>query len=198
MLYWLMENDSFKQIESYKAIGSLAVSFFSLATSWFNKYNLSTEIVFYYILGDMLFIHQFDMLLHHFFTLTFIMSNISTNLNDISFIRAHQSLINLEISSIFLSLSFLQRRDFLQMLLGTEKIINLLFILTFTKYRVLDLTIELFWLDTMRVFQVQWPIYGLYLINLYWFRLLCLKIIKSIKILDMSHPSLFPNQRSLV
>jgi hypothetical protein len=198
MLYWLMPNESFKQIESYKAFGSLAVSIFSVAASWFNNYNLATDIVFYYILGDMLFLHQYDMLLHHVLTLTFIMSNISMNLTDISFARAQQALVNVEISSIFLSLSFLQRRGFLPMLAGTEKTINVLFMLTFTKYRILDLMLELFWLDTMRVFQIQWPIYGLYIINLYWFRLLCIKAFNSIKIVEEQPIPLVINQRQRV
>ena len=166
----------------FKNIASLIVCTSALGLSYYEQYELVYTIIFTYVTADLFYSEEFDILLHHYIVICFISSIIT--LPPADYLLEARTIINVEISTIFLALNNLIRDKILPTYI--IKTNQYLFAITFTKYRIWDY----FWvLIARRPFSSPFTmatLYSLFTLNVYWFFLICKKVLKP-RILNPVH-----------
>lgn len=165
---------------SYKFIknsSSLIVCTTVLSLSCYEQYELVYTIIFTYVTADLFYSEEFDILLHHYIVICFISSIIT--LNPADYLLEARTIVNVEISTIFLALNNLIKDKHISVPTSIVKVNQFLFAITFTKYRIWDF----YWvLLTRRPFPsdiTMASLYSLFLLNMYWFFLICRKALAS-------------------
>jgi hypothetical protein len=165
-----------KQSMSYKLfknISSLVVCTSALGLSYYEQYELVYSIIFTYVTADLFYSDEFDIRLHHYIVICFITSIIG--LPPAEYLLEARTIVNVEISTIFLALNNLIRDKHILVPSSVVSANKILFALTFTKYRIWDF----YWVFiTRRPFPsdiTMASLYSLFLLNTYWFCLICRK-----------------------
>ena len=155
----------------FKNIASLIVCTSALGLSYYEQYELVYTIIMTYVVADLFYSEEFDILLHHYIVICFISSIIT--LPPAEYLLEARTIINVEISTVFLALNNLIRDKILPAYI--IKTNQYLFAITFTKYRIWDY----FWvLIARRPFSSPFTmatLYSLFTLNMYWFYLICRK-----------------------
>ena len=155
----------------FKNIASLIVCTSALGLSYYEQYELVYTIIMTYVVADLFYSEEFDILLHHYIVICFISSIIT--LPPADYLLEARTIINVEISTVFLALNNLIRDKILPTYI--IKTNQYLFAITFTKYRIWDY----FWvLIARRPFSSPFTmatLYSLFILNMYWFYLICRK-----------------------
>ena len=155
----------------FKNIASLIVCTSALGLSYYEQYELVYTIIMTYVVADLFYSEEFDILLHHYIVICFISSIIT--LPPADYLLEARTIINVEISTVFLALNNLIRDKILPTYI--IKTNQYLFAITFTKYRIWDY----FWvLIARRPFSSPFTmatLYSLFTLNMYWFYLICRK-----------------------
>ena len=155
----------------FKNIASLIVCTSALGLSYYEQYELVYTIIMTYVVADLFYSEEFDILLHHYIVICFISSIIT--LPPADYLLEARTIINVEISTVFLALNNLIRDKILPTYI--IKTNQYLFAITFTKYRIWDY----FWvLIARRPFSSPFTmatLYSLFTLNVYWFYLICRK-----------------------
>jgi hypothetical protein len=137
-----------------------------------------------YVTADLFYSEEYDILLHHYIVICFIASIIT--LPPADYLLEARTIINVEISTIFLALNNLIKDKHILVPSSIVKTNQFLFALTFTKYRIWDF----YWvLITRRPFPsdiTMASLYSLFILNVYWFCLICKKALKP-RILNPVH-----------
>ena len=166
----------------FKNIASLIVCTSALGLSYYEQYELVYTIIMTYVVADLFYSEEFDILLHHYIVICFISSIIT--LPPADYLLEARTIINVEISTVFLALNNLIRDKILPTYI--IKTNQYLFAITFTKYRIWDY----FWvLIARRPFSSPFTmatLYSLFTLNMYWFYLICRKAFRSKP--RISHP----------
>jgi len=161
----------------FKNISSLIVCTSALGLSYYEQYELVYTLIFTYVTADLFYSDDFDILLHHFIVICFIGSIITVPPAD--YLLEARTVINVEISTIFLALNNLIRDKHILVPTSVGNANKILFAVTFTKYRIWDF----YWILIMRrpfssdITMIS--LYSLFLLNLYWFCLICKKALGS-------------------
>jgi len=161
----------------FKNISSLIVCTSALGLSYYEQYELVYTLIFTYVTADLFYSDDFDILLHHFIVICFIGSIITVPPAD--YLLEARTIINVEISTIFLALNNLIRDKHILVPASVGNANKILFAVTFTKYRIWDF----YWILIMRrpfssdITMIS--LYSLFLLNLYWFCLICKKALGS-------------------
>ena len=161
----------------FKNIASLIVCTSALGLSYYEQYELVYTIIMTYVVGDLFYSEEFDILLHHYIVICFISSIVT--LPPADHLLEARTIINVEISTIFLALNNLIREAPIGSIpTYIIKTNQYLFAITFTKYRIWDY----FWvLIARRSFSnpiTMAALYSLFSLNMYWFYLICRKALK--------------------
>ena len=161
----------------FKNISSLIVCTSALGLSYYEQYELVYTIIMTYVTADLFYSEEFDILLHHYIVICFVSSIIT--LNPADYLLEARTIINVEISTIFLALNNLIRDKHISVSSSIVKTNQYLFAITFTKYRIWDY----YWVFIARK-SFSSPItmtsvYSLFLLNMYWFYLICRKALGS-------------------
>lgn len=166
----------------FKNIASLIVCTSALGLSYYEQYELVYTIIMTYVVSDLFYSEEFDILLHHYIVICFISSIVT--LPPAEYLLEARTIINVEISTIFLALNNLIKDKILPTYI--IKTNQYLFAITFTKYRIWDY----FWvLIARRPFSSPFTmatLYSLFTLNMYWFYLICRKAFRSKP--RISHP----------
>jgi hypothetical protein len=161
----------------FKNISSLIVCTSALGLSCYEQYELIYTIIFTYVTADLFYSEEFDILLHHYIVICFISSIIT--LPPADYLLEARTIINVEISTIFLALNNLIKDKHILVPTVVVNANKFLFALTFTKYRIWDF----YWVFiTRRPFPsniTMATLYSLFLLNTYWFCLICRKALGS-------------------
>jgi hypothetical protein len=161
----------------FKNISSLIVCTSALGLSYYEQYELVYSIIMIYVTADLFYSEEFDILFHHYIVICFIASIITLPPSD--YLLEARTIINVEISTIFLALNNLIKDKHILVHTYVVKANQFLFALTFTKYRIWDF----YWvLITKRPFPsdiTMASLYSLFILNVYWFCLICRKALKS-------------------
>ena len=160
----------------FKNISSLIVCTSALGLSYYEQYELVYTIIMTYVTADLFYSEEFDILLHHYIVICFVSSIIT--LNPADYLLEARTIINVEISTIFLALNNLIRDKHISVSSSIVKTNQYLFAITFTKYRIWDY----YWVFIARK-SFSSPItmasvYSLFLLNMYWFYLICRKALR--------------------
>lgn len=154
-------------------VASLTVSLATLALSYYEWYPPIYGIVGTYMMVDLLSPKKPDMILHHCLTLLLLGTTYQLDISD--YIVETQTIINVEISTIFLSLHNILNDTIVPNYMITLN--KVLFIVTFAKYRIWDY----YWYLIRPNHLINPAAYGLGLLNLYWFTLLCRKLVYKVR-----------------
>ena len=161
----------------FKNISSLIVCTSALGLSYYEQYELVYTLIFTYVTADLFYSDEFDIQLHHYIVICFIASIIG--LPPAEYLLEARTIVNVEISTIFLALNNLIRDKHISAHTYIVKTNQYLFALTFTKYRIWDF----YWiLITRQAFPsiiTMAAVYSLFLLNTYWFYLICRKALGS-------------------
>jgi len=157
----------------FKNIASLIVCTSALGLSCYEQYELVYTIIMTYVVADLFYSEEFDILLHHCIVICFISSIITVPPAD--YLLEARTVINVEISTVFLALNNLIRDKHISVPTAIGNSNKILFAVTFTKYRIWDY----YWVFISRK-SFSNPItmvslYSLFLLNMYWFFLICRK-----------------------
>ena len=162
----------------FKNITSLIVCTSALGLSCYEQYELVYTLIMTYVVADLFYSEEFDILLHHYIVICFISSIITVP--PAEYLLEARTIINVEISTIFLALNNLIREaptgSIPTYIIKTNQY---LFAATFTKYRIWDY----YWVFIART-SFSNPItlatvYSLFSLNVYWFYLICRKALGS-------------------
>ncbi len=160
----------------FKNISSLIVCTSALGLSYYEQYEIIYTLIFTYVTADLFYSEEFDILLHHYIVICFISSIIT--LDPVDYLLEARTIVNVEISTIFLALNNLIKDKHILVPISIVKANQFLFALTFTKYRIWDF----YWvLIIRRPFPsdiTMASLYSLFLLNMYWFCLICRKASK--------------------
>ena len=161
----------------FKNISSLIVCTSALGLSYYEQYELVYTLIFTYVSADLFYSDEFDIQLHHYIVICFISSIIS--LPPTEYLLEARTIVNVEISTIFLALNNLIRDKHISVHVSVINANKILFVITFTKYRIWDF----YWvLLTRKAFPnpvTMAALYSLFLLNTYWFYLICRKALGS-------------------
>lgn len=157
----------------FKNISSLIVCSSALGLSYYEQYEIIYTLIFTYVTADLFYSEEFDILLHHYIVICFIASIITVPPAD--YLLEARTIINVEISTIFLALNNLIKDKHILVPTYFVKTNQYLFAITFTKYRIWDY----YWVFIARKsFSsdiTMASVYSLFLLNMYWFLLICRK-----------------------
>jgi hypothetical protein len=157
----------------FKNISSLIVCTSALGLSYYEQYELIYTLIFSYVTADLFYSEELDIQLHHYIVICFIASIITVPPAD--YLLEARTIVNVEISTIFLALNNLIKDKHISVPTYFVKTNQYLFAITFTKYRIWDF----YWvLIIRRPFPsdiTMASLYSLFLLNMYWFCLICRK-----------------------
>lgn len=160
-----------------KHIISLLVSASALALYYYNNYSPIYGVVGSYLIGDLFTKNGPDMVLHHVLSLMFLGSTLTLNPEEYP-IEA-KTMVNVEISTLFLSANHLY----------PNQLCKLLFVSTFIKYRIWDYYWVFITKDTFTNSVTNVSVYGLFGLNLYWLGLILKKALPKRPRLTATHES---------
>ena len=174
----------------YKNIASLLVCTSSLVLSRFQQYHTAGTIIGLYVSTDYFFADSLDISLHHILAGLFIVS--ARHLNPQDYLLEAQTIINVEASTFFLTLSHLMKAKILVVPDYIVKANQYLFVLLFTKFRIWDYYWVFIQRESFPFAITKASLYGLFLLNLYWYFLILRKVMKSLCTSDRPHNTLMP------
>jgi hypothetical protein len=163
MLYFYLSKKQFKALEILKTCVNLLLCVSSFFIE--DYYRLATLILIYVSL-DFALLCQLDMLIHHLLTVSLIYGNMSIAVENPVFLAGNRAIANVEISSFFLCMNTLLRES--TQFANVKKANQFIFVLTFFKYRIWDYFRILIWSGKISLYPSKNPIYGLFLLNIYW------------------------------
>ena len=161
----------------FKNISSLIVCTSALGLSYYEQYELVYTIIMTYVTADLFYSEEFDILLHHYIVICFVSSIIT--LNPADYLLEARTIINVEISTIFLALNNLIRDKHISVYTHVVKANQYLFAVTFTKYRIWDYYWVFIARKSFSSHITMTSVYSLFLLNMYWFYLICRKALGS-------------------
>lgn len=170
---------------SYRTVKNLLSLFTSLSAltlAHFEYYNTVPVLVGTYLMSDLFFVDQWDMQLHHSIILLFLTSTCTLSPRD--YLLETHAIINLEISTVFLSLNHLMQESRPPFFFKANQYI---FLVTFTKYRIWDYYWVFIYRESFPSLLAVASLNGLFALNLYWFYQICRKATKSLHTLAPTH-----------
>jgi hypothetical protein len=144
---------------------SLLTSASALALSYYDNYVPIYGVVGSYLIGDLFTKNSPDMVLHHVLSLIFLGSTLT--LNPEEYPLEARAMVNVEISTLFLSANHLY----------TNQLCKVLFVSTFIKYRIWDYYWVFITKETFKNPITKASVYGLFCLNLYWLALIWKKVL---------------------
>ena len=185
-------------VEKYNNIVSFftaSVSLASLVAYKYFDYNTflqpTTYVIFSYCFVDLFFCKK-EMILHHLLTLSAISFTILYNMNIYDSSYIYFAMMSTELSSIFYIFNYWMSESKGTFMKIAKSINSILFIAAFTKLRIYDYYYFLTNPETYTIISKYTDnnifnsvyaysgVFGLFIINLYWFSLICKKLYKSI------------------
>ena len=142
---------------------SLLASASTLVLSSYDNYVPIYGLLGSYLIGDLFTKNGPDMVLHHVLSLIFLGSTLTLNPN--SYLLEARTMVNVEISTLFLSTNHLY----------PNTLCKILFVSTFIKYRIWDYYWVFLTKDTFINPVTKASVYGLFGLNLYWLGLILKK-----------------------
>lgn len=176
MLYFYLSKEQYKALEIPKTCLNLTLC---VTSPFIKDYYRLAILILTYMSFDIPLLCQLDMLIHHILTISLIYGNMSIDVENPIFLDGNQAIANVEISSVFLCVNTLLQGS-TQLLGSIKKANQFIFILTFFKYRIWDYFQVLIWSGKITLYSSQSPIYGLFLLNVYW---ACLILRKTYQVL---------------
>jgi len=161
----------------FKNISSLIVCTSALGLSYYDQYELVYTLIFTYVTADLFYSDEFDIQLHHYIVICFITSIIG--LPPMDYLLEARTIVNVEISTIFLALNNLIRDKHILVPTSVVNANKILFAVTFTKYRIWDFYWVLITRQAFPSIITMAAVYSLFLLNTYWFYLICRKALGS-------------------
>jgi hypothetical protein len=183
-------------VEKYENIASFFTASVSLgslvAYKYFDNTSLlqpTTYVIFSYCFVDLFFCKK-EMVLHHLLSLSAISFTILYNMSIYDSLYIYLAMMSTELSSIFLIFNYWisdSNGTFMKVVKGINSI---LFIATFTKLRIYDYYYFVTNPETYTILSKYTDgdicaslhaysgVFGLFILNLYWFSLICKKIYK--------------------
>jgi len=149
-----------------KHLVSLLASASALTLSSYNNYAPIYGILGSYLIGDLFTKNGPDMVLHHVLSLLFLGSTLTLNPDE--YPLEARTIVNVEISTLFLSTNHLY----------PNTLCKVLFVSTFIKYRIWDYYWVFLTRETFNNPVTKLSIYGLFGLNLYWLTLIAKKLRK--------------------
>jgi len=168
--------------KTVKTIVSLCTSLSALTLAHFEYYNMVPVLVGTYLMSDLFFVDQLDMQIHHSIVLLFLASTCTLSPRD--YLLETHAIINLEISTVFLSLNHLMLESRPPFFYKANQYI---FLATFTKYRIWDYYWVFIYRESFPSKVTIVTLYALFALNMYWFYLISKKVAKSLRILAPTH-----------
>jgi hypothetical protein len=168
--------------KTVKTIVSLCTSLLALTLAHFEYYQAVPVLVGTYLVGDLFFVDEFDMLLHHSIILLFLTSTCTLSPRD--YLLETHAIINLEISTVFLALNHLMQESRPPFF---YKVNQYIFLATFTKYRIWDYYWVFIYRESFPSLLAVAALNGLFALNIYWFYLIYRKATKSLHTLAPAH-----------
>jgi hypothetical protein len=160
-----------------KHLISLLASASSLALSYYDNYAPIYGILGTYLIGDLFTKNGPDMVLHHVLSLLFLGSTLTLNPNN--YPLEARAMVNVEISTLFLSTNYLY----------PNQLCKVLFASTFIKYRIWDYYWAFITKETFNNPITKISVYGLFGLNLYWLTLILKKALLKRPRLTATHES---------
>jgi hypothetical protein len=144
---------------------SLLASASAIALSYYDNYAPIYGILGSYLIGDLFTKNGPDMILHHIVSLAFLGSTLTLNPRD--YLLEARTMVNVEISTLFLSTNHLYPNTLCKVLFAT----------TFIKYRIWDYYWAFITKETFNNPITKVSVYGLFGLNLYWLTLILKKVL---------------------
>ena len=164
-----------RRYEIIKSAASITVSILSLGLSYIKAYSAINNLISTYLYIDLFYTIKWDMFLHHASTLLFLVS--VRNVPYQIFSQQTNAIINMEISSIFLGFMTLFRERVIHVEKRLALANQIVFMITFTKYRIWDYFWQIIMVNEYPNRETKAALITLFLLDLYWFILICKKAI---------------------
>lgn len=168
--------------KTVKTITSLCTSLSALTLAHFEYYRAVPVLVGTYLMGDLFFVDEWDMRLHHSIILLFLTSTCTLSPRD--YLLETHAIINFEISTIFLALNHLMQQSQPALI---YKVNQYIFLATFTKYRIWDYYWVFIHRESFPNLLAVASLNGLFVLNIYWFWQICRKVARSLRTLAPTH-----------
>ena len=156
---------------------SLLASASTLVLSSYDNYVPIYSILGTYLIGDLFTKNGPDMILHHVLSLIFLGSTVT--LNPEKYLIEARTMVNVEISTLFLSTNHLY----------PNQLCKVLFVSTFIKYRIWDYYWVFLTRETFNNPVTKASVYGLFGLNLYWLGLILKKVLPKRSLLTVENES---------
>jgi hypothetical protein len=165
-----------RRYEIIKSASSITVSTLALGLSYIQAYTTINHLISTYIYIDLFYTTKWDMFIHHVSTLLFLTS--VRNVQYETFSQQTNTIVNMEISSIFLGFMTLFRERVIRVGNGLALVNRIAFMLTFTKFRIWDYFWQIIIINEYPNAKTKAALITLFLLDLYWFILICKKAMK--------------------
>ena len=165
-----------RRYEIIKSASSITVSTLALGLSYIQAYTTINHLISTYVYIDLFYTTKWDMFIHHVSTLLFLTS--VRNVQYETFSQQTNTIVNMEISSIFLGFMTLFRERVIRVGNGLALVNRIAFMLTFTKFRIWDYFWQIIIINEYPNAKTKAALITLFLLDLYWFILICKKAMK--------------------
>jgi hypothetical protein len=165
-----------RRYEIIKSASSITVSTIALGLSYIKAYTIINHLISTYVYIDLFYTTQLDMFIHHASTILFLTS--VRNVQYEIFSQQTNAIVNMEISSIFLGFMTLFRERVIRVGKGLALVNRIAFMLTFTKFRIWDYFWQIIMINEYPNAKTKAALITLFLLDLYWFILICKKAMK--------------------
>jgi len=165
-----------RRYEIIKSAASITISILSLGLSYIKAYSAINNLISTYLYIDLFYTIKWDMFLHHASTLLFLAS--VRNIPYQIFSQQTNTIINMEISTIFLGFMSLFRERVIKVGNGIALANQIVFMITFTKFRIWDYFWQIIMINEYPNKETKAALITLFLLDLYWFILICKKAMK--------------------
>jgi hypothetical protein len=165
-----------RRYEIIKSASSITVSVLALSLSVLRAYTAINHLISAYLYIDLFYTTKWDMFLHHASTLLFLTS--VRNVAYQTFSQQTNTIINMEISSIFLGFMSLFRERVIPVSKTLVLANQITFMVTFTKFRIWDYFWQIIIINEYPNAETRVALITLFLLDCYWFILICKKAMK--------------------
>jgi hypothetical protein len=165
-----------RRYEIIKSASSITVSVLALSLSVLRAYTAINHLISAYLYIDLFYTTKWDMFLHHVSTLLFLTS--VRNVAYQTFSQQTNTIINMEISSIFLGFMSLFRERVIPVSKTLVLANQITFMVTFTKFRIWDYFWQIIMVNEYPNAKTKAALITLFLLDCYWFILICKKAMK--------------------
>jgi len=165
-----------RRYEIIKSASSITVSALALSLSYIQAYTIINYLISTYVYIDLFYTKQWDMFLHHVSTILLLTSVRYVQYE--TFSQQTNAIVNMEISTIFLGFMTLFRERVIKVGKGLAFVNRIAFMVTFTKFRIWDYFWQIIMINEYPNAKTKAALITLFLLDLYWFVLICKKAMK--------------------